>query len=59
MNFDIEGAFWTIFIISVLAIVAIQPKFEADAYTKLTGKKVTYWDAVWCDLRVQESIKQQ
>lgn len=35
----------------------LQPYFEADAYNRLTGKKVTYWDAVWLDLRIQEQIK--
>ena len=35
----------------------VQPKFEADAYSRLTGKHVTYWDAVWLDLRIQEHVK--
>jgi hypothetical protein len=30
---------------------------EAKVYTKLTGKNVTTWDALWVDLRVQDSAK--
>lgn len=46
-------------IITVLLLAGflISPKLEADAYTKLTGKKVSYWDAAVLDLRAQESIK--
>jgi hypothetical protein len=39
------------------AVTILQPKFEAETYTRLTGKKVGYWDAVWCDLRIQEQVK--
>jgi len=44
-------------IVLFVAIFVLQPKFEADAYTRLTGKKVSYWDAVFLDLRVQEGVK--
>lgn len=40
-----------------LVMGILQPKFEAEAYTRLTGKHVTYWDAVWLDLRIQERVK--
>lgn len=30
--------------------------FEARTYSRLTGADVTMWDAMWVDLRVQESI---
>lgn len=30
--------------------------FEARTYSRLTGANVTMWDAMWVDLRVQESI---
>ena len=54
---------WLIPLLAVLILLGfavvgmLQPKFEADTYTRLTGKKVTYWDAVWCDLRIQEQVK--
>lgn len=55
-----ENLYQTILVILIFIIVGaiaiLQPKFEADTYTRLTGKKVTYWDAVWCDLRVQEQV---
>lgn len=28
---------------------------EAKAYKRVTGKEVTVWDAMWLQLRVQES----
>lgn len=28
--------------------------FEAKTYRRLTGAEVTMWDAMWCELRVQE-----
>ena len=30
---------------------------EAETYTRLTGKQVTWIDAMWLDLRIQEQIK--
>lgn len=49
---------FVVLILSVAGIIIVlEPKFEAEAYTRLTGKHVTYWDAVWLDLRVQEQVK--
>lgn len=31
--------------------------FEAQAYNRITGKEVTTWDAMFLDLRIQESVK--
>ena len=31
-----------------------QSYFEARTYTRLTGRNVTTWDAMWVDLRVIE-----
>lgn len=31
--------------------------FEAAAFNRLTGKKVSTWDAMFVDLRVQEPVK--
>lgn len=44
-------------VLIVLVLIALSPKYEAETYTRLTGKHVTYWDAVWCDLRIQEQVK--
>lgn len=30
---------------------------EAATYERLTGKHVTWWDAMWVDLRVQDRAK--
>lgn len=30
---------------------------KAVAYTRITGKEVTTWDAMWVDLRIQEPVK--
>ena len=46
-------------LIFCLSVIALKPKFEAETYARLTGKKVTYWDAVWLDLRIQEQVSQQ
>jgi hypothetical protein len=54
---DVCAVLTVIIIIAVIVIAILQPKFEADTYTRLTGKKVGYWDAVWCDLRIQEQVK--
>lgn len=57
MNSDNAMALFIVgLVLFVLMIGILQPKFEADAYSRLTGKKVGYWDALWLDLRVQEQI---
>lgn len=38
-----------------LALTAVSAYNEARAYQRVTGKTVTTWDAMWLDLRVQES----
>lgn len=35
----------------------LQSYFEAQAYYRVTGKRVSTWDAMFLDLRVQESAK--
>lgn len=39
------------------AFAIVYAHMEAKTYTKLTGKEVTTWDALWVDLRVQEEPK--
>lgn len=42
----------------VLGIWVMASYQEAIVFTKLTGKEVTTWEAMWADLRVQEQIKE-
>lgn len=44
-----------IVMVVVTTIWVIGSWLEAAAYTRVTGKSVTAWDAMWLDLRVQES----
>ena len=56
-----EGCFVFAGIVIVLLLVlawwVVSSTFEAAAYQSLTGKEVSTWQAMWLDLRVQESIK--
>jgi hypothetical protein len=38
-----------------IAFWAFSSHMEASAYQRITGKHVSTWDAMWVDLRVQES----
>ena len=40
-----------------VAFWAISSHFEAAAFNRLTGKRVSTWDAMWVQLRVQEPAK--
>ena len=42
-----------VMIVAILAILTVQPYFEARAFNKFSEKKATYWDAVFTDLRVE------
>ncbi len=37
----------------------VKSYFEAQAYNRLTGAHATTWDAMWVELRVQQSPKAQ
>lgn len=56
-----QGAVIGLLIAGIVVVVGclflIQPFFEARAYNRITGAHVSTWDAVWLDLRVQESPK--
>jgi hypothetical protein len=41
-----------------LVALVIRARWEAEAYSRLTGKPVTTWDAMFLDLRVQEPVKE-
>jgi hypothetical protein len=40
-------------ILATIIFVVIAPYFEAKAFNRVSEKKVTYWDAVFLDLRVE------
>lgn len=46
---------FAIVIIAAVLIWVVKSSFEASAYARVTGKNVSTWDAMWLDLRVQES----
>ncbi len=50
------GAFVVLVVIGCLWTVAAA-SFESSAYNRLTGAHTTWWDAVWLDLRVQDTPK--
>lgn len=52
-------AFGAIALALMLAGTYINAKMEADAYNRVTGEHVTWYDAVWLDLRVQASPKRE
>ncbi len=39
-------------ILGVIAAFMLPPYFEATEYTRVTGIEVSYWSAIWLDLRV-------
>lgn len=56
-SFDYEGCSMFLCVLALIAIVAVaalQPLFESQAYNRLTGAQTTYWDALWLELRVQD-----
>ena len=44
-------------IILILLGLPLAPYFEAKTYNKLTGANATWWDAIWVELRVQDTPK--
>ncbi len=50
------GVYVAMILILPIIVWIIPSYFEARTYSRLTGAKVTMWDAMWVDLRVQESI---
>jgi hypothetical protein len=50
-------ALYATLIVGFLAIFVVRSRWEAEAYTRLTGKQVSTWDAMFLDLRVQEPIQ--
>lgn len=61
-SFDYDGCsmvLCVLVLIAIVALAALQPLFESQAYNRLTGAQTTYWDALWLELRVQEAPKTQ
>lgn len=55
---------WVLVILLLISCLAIGPTvwvvksyFEAKSYNRLTGAHATTWDAMWVELRVQDSPK--
>lgn len=45
-------------IAALVGLIVVMPAyFEAKTYNKLTGAKATTWDAIWVELRVQDTPK--
>lgn len=44
-------------IVFSVALWVVSANFEAAAYERVTGKRVSVWDAMFLDLRVQEQAK--
>ena len=38
-------------------VAVFQAKMESATYNKLTGAQTTWWDALWVELRVQDTPK--
>ena len=48
----------SLMLLGMLAFAIAQPFQESKTYNKLTGAHTTWWDALFCELRVQGSVKQ-
>jgi hypothetical protein len=46
-------------ILLFLAVWVVSSVFEAKVYNRLTGSKVTTWDAMWVQLRVVGPMKKE
>jgi hypothetical protein len=44
-----------IFLAILVLCVTFQPVMESRTYNRLTGADTTWWDALWVELRVQDS----
>lgn len=52
-------AFGALIALAIWLFVWLPAEAEARAFERVTGKRVSTWDAVWLDLRVQEHTKQE
>jgi hypothetical protein len=49
---------YMLFVVLVVILLFIQPCNEARTYNRLIGSNVTWWDALWVQLRVQGQPKE-
>lgn len=45
------------FFFVIPSFLLVPPYFEAQSYNRITGENVSYWDALWVELRVQSCDK--
>ena len=45
----VYGVFFILFVVGIF----LYPYFKVKAFNRVSEKKVTYWDAVFLDLRVE------
>lgn len=53
----VVGLFFTGILTALVALHVWSANMKAAAYERVTGKKVSAWDAMFLDLRVQEEPK--
>jgi len=52
-KFGVVVSLCVLAVVVAIAVVVLQPFFEARAFNKFTsGRRATYWDACWTELRV-------
>lgn len=42
-----------------VGVTVARAYFEAAAYERVTGNRVSTWDAIFLDLRVEENVRQK
>lgn len=47
-----------LFILAIPVAMVFDAYMEAKAYNSITGSNVSTWDAMWVELRVQDTPKQ-
>ena len=61
-NDIVELIIFVVIMVGVLAASSadwvVTSHYEAKTYSRLTGKEVTTWDAMWLELRVQEEVQE-
>lgn len=49
--------FVLLIILMIPSSLLVPPYFETQSYNRITGENVSYWDALWVELRVQSCDK--
>ena len=53
-----QGAIIAAVLAVILGVWIFSSAMEARAYERITGKRVSTWDAMWVELRVQEGARE-